>query len=93
MPLLNYWDDLDADFLRFYGIDISDPTKIEAARFFKLAVRLFAYDGVLSARVRSEQESQGKKTPTPNQGASSREVVHLEPKQLALVEPDIIDFK
>lgn len=55
--------DLEADFLRFYGIH--DMFELEARKFFRLAARVTAYGGVMTARQmeedkRERQEHQGK---------------------------------
>lgn len=62
--VLEYLDDIDADFLRFYGIDLSQDDPVASARFFKLAYRLPAYQGVISARI--DQEREAAKTISPS---------------------------
>lgn len=53
--VLDYLDDLDADFLAIYGIDL-DQAEISARRYFALAHRLPAYQGVMAARIEAERE-------------------------------------
>lgn len=53
--VLDYLDDLDADFLAIYGIDL-DHAEISARRYFALAHRLPAYQGVMAARIEAERE-------------------------------------
>lgn len=53
--VLDHEGDLDADFLAIYGIDLGDTT-IAAPRFFALAHRVTAYQGVMAARVEEERE-------------------------------------
>lgn len=55
--VLDYWADLDADFLAVYGIDL-DGEGISGPRFFALAHRLTAYTGVMAARVEEERAEQ-----------------------------------
>jgi len=58
--VLDYLDDLEADFLRFYNIyDLYND--IESRRFFSLAFRVSAYGGVMSARVGEDKEQQEKR--------------------------------
>lgn len=52
---------MDADFLAIYGIDL-DQQEITARRYFALAQRLTAYQGVMAARAEAEREDQ---QPTP----------------------------
>ena len=50
-------DDLDADFLAIYRID--DPLEtLSGPRFFKLAYRAAAYNGVMAARIAKQQEEE-----------------------------------
>ena len=44
---LGHLDDLDADFLRYYG---RDWTELDGPRFFTLAERVGAYGGVIAFR-------------------------------------------
>lgn len=54
---LNYLDDLDADFLRFYGIDL-ESEDMSSVRFFALAERTFAYGGVMTKRAEQKAEEE-----------------------------------
>jgi hypothetical protein len=49
---------LDADFLALYGIDLRTATtdELDGPRFFALARRTFAYEGVMQIRARQEEE-------------------------------------
>jgi hypothetical protein len=51
----DHLDDLDADFLAVYGIDL-EQQEITGARYFALAHRLTAYQGVMAARAEAERE-------------------------------------
>lgn len=53
--VLDYLDDLDADFLAIYSIDL-DHAELSARRYFALAHRLPAYQGVMAARIEAERE-------------------------------------
>lgn len=63
MWVLDYEDDVDADFLAIYGIDL-EQADVSGPRFFALAHRLTAYTGVLAARVEEEREQQTSSTTT-----------------------------
>lgn len=82
MWVLDHEDDIDADFLAIYGIDL-DREDIPARRYFALAHRLTAYTGVMAARVEAEREEQQptsstptrtSTTPAPARGGETREV-------------------
>jgi hypothetical protein len=60
--VLNHQEDLDADFLAIYGIDLLEQ-EISARRYFALAYRLTAYQGVMAARAEEEREQ---RDPTPS---------------------------
>lgn len=55
MWVLDHLDDLDADFLACYGIDLA-VDEVSGPRFFALAHRVAAYGGVMSARQDEQQE-------------------------------------
>jgi hypothetical protein len=63
MWVLGYLPDLESDFSAFHRVD--DIYLMSSARFFILANRLPAYQGVLAARVMQEQEDQ---KPAPRAG-------------------------
>lgn len=65
--VLDHLDDLDADFLAIYGIDL-DRDEISARRYFALAHRLTAYTGVMAARAEAEREDQ----PQPARATTTR---------------------
>lgn len=61
---LDHQDDIDADFLAIYGIDLLEQ-EVGGPRYFALAYRLAAYQGVMQARVEEEREnSEPSRTPT-----------------------------
>lgn len=51
----DYERDLDADFLALYGIDLEEDN-VSGPRYFALAHRLPAYQGVMAARVENERD-------------------------------------
>lgn len=55
---LEQLNDLDADFLALYGIDL-EVDDISGPRFFLLAARTYAYDGVMRRRLEAKQTSTG----------------------------------
>jgi hypothetical protein len=72
--------DLDADFLAIYGIDL-EQADVSAPRYFALAHRLTAYQGVMTARVDQEQDQSSSTTtrtsstqPAQQGGGENREV-------------------
>lgn len=54
--LLDYVDDLESDFSAIHRVD--DIYAMDAPRFFRLAVRLTAYEGVMAARRMAEDQKQ-----------------------------------
>lgn len=62
MWVLDHLDDLDADFLAIYHLDL-DHDDIPARRYFVLAQRLTAYTGVMAARAEAEREDQQRPAP------------------------------
>jgi hypothetical protein len=61
--VLDHLEDLDADFLAIYGIDL-EQADVSARRYFALAHRLTAYQGVMAARVDEERERPTSSTTT-----------------------------
>ncbi|MGW0575114.1 hypothetical protein ACWD25_03910 [Streptomyces sp. NPDC002920] len=55
--VLDHQEDIDADFLAIYGIDLEEH-EITARRYFALAHRLTAYTGVMAARAEAEREEE-----------------------------------
>jgi hypothetical protein len=54
--VLDYLDDLESDFSVLHRVD--DMYGMPADRFFRFAVRLPAYDGVMTARISQGQPQQ-----------------------------------
>lgn len=102
--VLDYLDDLDADFRVFYnfppdgGIGIADGNfgTFSALRFFRLAERVFAYSGVMAARVAKEKDDAEKQNPTaaPNgKPPSANGKKHITLHQLMLIDPTLIQYE
>ena len=64
--ILDHLDDVDADFLTFYRIDLRNPdTRINAETFFSRAFRLFAYRGVMRQELQIEVDNNTDPAPAP----------------------------
>lgn len=87
--VLDYLDDLDADFLAIYGIDL-DTAELSARRYFALAHRLPAYQGVMAARIEAEREDRPSRaassTPTRTSSTSAPERGNGEAVELSLTQ-------
>lgn len=68
--VLDHLDDIDADFLAIYGIDLLDQ-EVTGPRYFALAHRLTAYQGVMAARVEEEREERQPSSHTPTRTSST----------------------
>jgi hypothetical protein len=55
--VVEYVDDLDADFLAIYGVD--DMLALSGRRWLTLARRLDAYEGVMARRLRDLSQQPG----------------------------------
>lgn len=80
--MLDYLDDLDADFRVFYRCD--DIESLSGPRFLALAVRVFAYQGVMAARM-AEQHSGSASESEVRQVAANRSAVRADPALASLV--------
>ncbi len=79
MWVVDYLDDLESDFSVFHRVD--DIYALDGPRFLRLALRIFAYDGVLAARLRAEQED------APGVGGVGRAAPQQQPeRQVSLAE-------
>ncbi|WP_406444567.1 hypothetical protein OHB14_36770 [Streptomyces sp. NBC_01613] len=68
--VLDHLEDLDADFLAIYGIDL-EHVEISARRYFALAFRLTAYMGVMAARTEEAQEQRRPASSTPTRTSTT----------------------
>jgi hypothetical protein len=71
MWVLDHQDDIDADFLAIYGIDL-EQADVSAPRYFALAHRLPAYQGVMAARVEEERDEQDQSSSTTTRTSSTQ---------------------
>jgi len=55
MWVVDHLADLESDFSVFHRID--NLHTLDGPRFFRLALRIFAYDGVMSARLAAQTEN------------------------------------
>lgn len=86
--VLDYEDDIDADFLRFYGIDLTKVDAVDSARYMKLAIRLPAYGGVMAVRVEQAQEEAKKHNPSKGlRDGTAKEVPLSEIMSMDFSEP------
>lgn len=105
MWVLDYLDDLDADFRVFYRFP-SDPSgpgvadeyfgNLTSPRFFLLAERTFAYQGAMAARAMAEKDKQER--PTRQKHAASARAhstgkQHISLEQLMLLDPSLIQYE
>ncbi|MFI5473213.1 hypothetical protein ACIA6D_23605 [Streptomyces cacaoi] len=67
--ILDHLDDIDADFLAIYRIDL-ERDEITARRYFALAHRLPAYQGVMATRV-DEERDEHNPSATPTRTSST----------------------
>ncbi|MFF7130402.1 hypothetical protein [Streptomyces sp. NPDC008240] len=72
MWVLNHQADIDADFLAIYGIDLCEQ-EVDGPRYFALAYRLTAYQGVLAARADEEREERPAASSTPTRTSTTAE--------------------
>lgn len=79
MWVLDHLDDLDADFRVFYRID--DIESLTGPRFLALALRVFAYQGVMAA-LAAEQDNPRTEV---RQVESTREAISADPALAELV--------
>lgn len=85
MWVLDHLEDLESDFAVFHRVD--DPLALPGPEFFRKALRLSAYDGVMTARVVAAQKSSG-----PGRPASRRtERTEVPLSQVMAQHPDLID--
>jgi hypothetical protein len=70
MWVLDHQADIDADFLAIYGIDLYEQ-EVPAPRYFALACRLTAYQGVMAARREAEADDARPASNTPTRTSST----------------------
>jgi hypothetical protein len=85
--VIDHLDDLESDFSVFHRVD--DIYSLDGPRFFRLAARLSAYQGVMAVRVMDQQEK-ANPTPTPVVAPSGRTGKHETGFQtMSLEEADV----
>lgn len=79
MWVLDHLDDLESDFSVFHRVE--DIHSLDGPRFFRFALRIFAYDGVMSARLAELEADNTPSTaptgPIPEGGRNTRDSVDL----------------
>ncbi|MEV8439186.1 hypothetical protein AB0425_17565 [Actinosynnema sp. NPDC051121] len=98
--VLGHLDDLQADFLHIWGIDLDVDEPPPGWRFFAMCRRTFAYQGVMAGRLAEEDRRQGPRpvshpaTPAPpatRPGPAGTDVQEMSLEQLQRMHPDLID--
>jgi hypothetical protein len=83
--VLDHLEDIESDFSVFHRID--DPWSMPGPKFFRFALRLPAYAGVMAARVMAEQEKP--ETVSRGRPTEDRKVVPL--SSVETLHPDLIE--
>lgn len=83
MWVLDHLADLEADFLVFYRIE--DIESLTGPRFLSLALRVFAYQGVMAALAAAQMDNGTSKGTEVRQVESNREAVLADPAFAGLV--------
>lgn len=84
MWVIDHVDDLESDFSVFHRVD--DLHALPAARFFRLAARIFAYEGVMTARYVAETEKTARR-----HGGTAQQVKRASVSEMALTHPGVFD--
>ena len=71
--MLDHLDDIESDLSAFHRID--DMYEMKPVKFFRFALRLPAYRGIVRARIEAEQAKKTKK----NKGKAVREGTYNDP--------------
>ncbi|MFF4552707.1 hypothetical protein [Streptomyces sp. NPDC001422] len=93
--VLDHEPDIDADFLAIYHIDLHEQ-EVDGPRYFALAHRLTAYQGVMAARVDEERDETpaAASTPTRTQpaptGRGTGETTEVSLTQFRMQFPDLV---
>lgn len=69
MHVIDYEADIESDLSVFHRVD--DPLTLDGPRYFRLALRLPAYMGVMQARAAEERENDGGGRHTQTQAPTS----------------------
>lgn len=84
MAVLDYEADIESDLSAFHRVD--DPMTMDGPRYFRLALRLAAYMGVMAARA---QERDQQERPTAAPTARHSHATHPQ-GQTARVDEDVL---
>lgn len=93
--ILDHQEDIDADFLAVYHLDL-EHVEISSRRYFALAHRLPAYQGVMAARVDEERDERPAPASTPTRtqpaptGRGSGETTEVSLTQFRMQFPDLV---
>lgn len=82
--VLNYLDDLEADFRVFYRMEPAEILALSGPHFLALAYRIPAYQGVMAARLAEQEE--------PHQAPGTTVQDSSEVAIMASPIADLIDF-
>lgn len=90
--IILFWDDVDADYLRYYGVDLETQIdSVASATFFKRAYRLKFIEGsVISYRAQEQAEETKKTLPSH---LRNQEVEIVPEKALSATFDDVLDFQ
>lgn len=90
--VLSHLDDLDADFRVFYRID-DMLIQLDGPRFFKLAQRVGAYQGVMAARAMAQENGgSGAQPSAPRQQTQDRKQIEASQGALGVAAPGMFAF-
>lgn len=64
--MLDHLDDLESDFSVFHRVD--DIYAMDSRRFFRLAERIFAYQGVCALKAQADEAAQPQPAIAPREG-------------------------
>jgi hypothetical protein len=87
MWTVNHLADIESDFSVFHRVD--DPLALAGPEFFRKAVRLAAYTGVMAARVAAQHERSQPLAATGRGAGSEVRTVSLD--TMMAQHPDLID--
>lgn len=88
MWVLDHLEDLESDFSVFHRVE--DINSLDGPRFFRLALRIFAYEGVMAARLmQQDQDNSGSNRSSNSRGSAKKQVANV--TQMSLMHPGLIE--
>jgi hypothetical protein len=87
MWVVDHLADIESDFAVLHRVD--DPLSLSGPEFFRKALRLSAYSGVMASRAMAAQERSSPTRPTATRPAD--DVKHVPLSQLRAMHPDLIE--